>query len=354
MTASLLRDPIYQLNLVLWMLEELPQEAPTYPLLRNLGYELHSIGGNLSLPPDSRLRVADSGLGVVESPGPDVIASRARSSEFLLIECKGASFGAGSSNADQARGMLIASSDLRGPLGLAAAPEPVGIVGYLVPEPEAVALQDGLGDVKQQLERANLPSSSFTVLGVEERADGVYVLNRHPPASLPPDAERAIATGARILETVEGEVARRLYFIPWDPSVDQSAEEKAFCRRILLERVLAELVAAAGRSSPSSDLQISMEALLDRATFGLATRWRARREVTNIVRVIRTFVRQLIEKGAPGLPMQWDGPARIVTITLRTADDRDQLLRAIEEGRPAEWLKRPDFQQPGLFEDEAN
>lgn len=212
MTGSALRDPIYQLNFVLWMLEEFPPAAPTRPLLRQMGYTLHSLGGGLPMPPELRVRIH---------------------------------------------------------------------------------------------------------------------------------------------EVFEGETGRRLYLIPWDPSVSQTPEERQLCQRILFERVLAEALALAGRACVPGEVHFPVDTLLDRATFTLARRWRARQDIKHITHTIHRFLRVTIERHPRKFATRWDAMIRTLVVPMGSAGEHGELLRALEEGQPAEWLKGRDMQQPELFEDGA-
>lgn len=354
MTVSPLRDPIYQLNFVLWMLEELPSAAPTHPFLRRVGYTLHSFGGGLAMAPELRLGLAGVGLEAGQAPAPDVLASRRNTSEFLVVECKAASFGADSDTARQARALLVVSADLRGPLGLPPRPHVAAVVSYLLPESEAPALEDTLHHLTGELMEGGLPPAPFTVLGLEERPDGVYLLDRRPPGALPADVEGAIGDGVRIHEVLEGETGRRLYLIPWDPSVTQTPEERQLCQRILFERVLAEALALAGRVAVPGELHLPLEALLDKATFSLAKRWRAREDVKQVIRSIHRFLGMSFGKQPGRIGFRWDPTTRVVTVPVGSSDEHSQLLRALEDGRPAEWLKGQEERQAELFEDEGD
>jgi len=316
MTAAPLRDPIYQLNFVLWMLEDLPGGAPTRPFLRDLGYTLFSLGSSLPMQPEYRLRIAGAGVDAGQAPAPDVLAVRRESSEFLIIECKGGSFGVASSNCHQARALLVVSADLRGPLGLPPRPVVNAVLSYLLPEPESADLQETLEQLRRELTSAGLPVAPFSVFGLEERPDGLYLTDRHPLGTLPADVESALGEGVRIHEILEGDTGRRLYLIPWDPSVSQAPEEREFCRRILFERVLAEALSHAGRASTPGEVRLPLDDLLDKATFKLARYWRAREDVKQVIRAIRRFLQGAIEKKAPGLSSAWDRGERTLRIPL--------------------------------------
>jgi len=354
MTAAPLRDPIYQLNFVLWMLEDLPGGPPTRPFLRDLGYTLFSLGGSLPMQPEYRLRVAEAGVGAGQAPAPDVLAARRESTEFLIIECKGGSFGVASSNSHQARALLVVSADLRGPLGLPPRPVVNAILSYLLPEPEPPELQETLEELTRELRSVGLPVAPVSVFGLEERADGVYLTDRHPLGTLPADVESALGDGVRIHEIMEGDTGRRLYLIPWDPSVSQVPEEREFCQRILFERILAEALSRAGRALVPGEVRLPLDDLLDKATSNLARYWRAREDVKQVIRAIRRFLQDAIEKNAPGLTPTWDRGERTLRIPLAQAGEHAALLRALEEAGPADWLSGRDLLQAELPYDEGD
>lgn len=350
MSSVPLQDPIYQLNFTLWMLEQLPRESPFRPLLREIGYALHSIGRSLPLAPEYRLRLAAAGIEAGQLPSPDVVALREARLEYLVIECKAAGFSPGSSTARQARALLVAAADLRGPLGLPPGPMLPGILSYLLPEPEPARLTAALDEIAGELHGSALPGAPYTVFGLEERADGVYLLDRHPDGVLPHDLEMAIGDGARVHTFADGGVWRPLYFIPWDPSVEQAPDEKALCQRILFERVLASAVSHAGRLRGPGQANFSLDSILEEATFELAKRWN-RQDILQVITAIRGFLESAIRKKAAHLPIQWDGATRTLRIPIASREDAEALRRALEEGKPAEWLDSSDARQPGLFDE---
>ena len=48
--TGLLSDPVFQLNTMLWALEELPDAGPIHPVLRNAGYYINAIGRRVVAP----------------------------------------------------------------------------------------------------------------------------------------------------------------------------------------------------------------------------------------------------------------------------------------------------------------
>jgi hypothetical protein len=54
----LLADPVFQLNVAIWMLQARPEGAPWDPVLREAGYSLESVGRRIVLPLELRSPVA--------------------------------------------------------------------------------------------------------------------------------------------------------------------------------------------------------------------------------------------------------------------------------------------------------
>ena len=93
--SVLLQDPIFQLNVVIWMLRA-PAPPPlrsTYtPLLKNAGYELYAIDKKLTATPtvatilSTKFKIQNTSD---TQSKPDVIAKHVTLTEpWLVIECK--------------------------------------------------------------------------------------------------------------------------------------------------------------------------------------------------------------------------------------------------------------------------
>lgn len=348
---AFLRDPIYQLNLVLWLLEDVPSGVYVRPVLKELGYEIFGIGRQLVLPPAVRELAASRGIVVKAAPRPDVIARKVGLHEFLSIECKGSSFGPDSSDAAQALALIAASGDVRGPFGLPLAngrPIP-GFVIYVIPEGDAPLMAATLGDLQHKAEIAGLPDGMAGCLGLDTREDGVYIVDRYRPGRLPEEIESYIGGGLRVHQSLGGEATRALYFIPWDPSVNQGAKEQELCRRILLARVQAEVLAQVGPIVPPAEIRFQIEDLLDRATFGMARRWLASGDVRHVRRAIRGFVEARLRKA--GLAPNWIAAERTVSFRIETDDSHDRAVRVLEAGESVEEAMVPEeTEQVDLFE----
>ncbi len=323
--ANILSDPIYQLNLALWLLETLPIGAAIRPLLRETGFSLESIARPLPLDPSVRLQVANSGLNVGQEPKPDVLANDDSQTRFLLIECKGRAFTTGSVDSSrQARSLLIVSDDLAGALALSPTPPRKGTVTYLTVDSEADTLQRTLLDLRGELNGHGLPASQAAVLGISQGEDGVYLSTHAPAGALPADLETALSEPQRVHHLQPGEDPAPLYFIPWDPSVDQTRTRAQQGLRILQERVRMAALSVIGRSTAPGEVLLDIDELLDEATFQMFKRWRGRDEVKGVQRESRGFLERLLSSAE--VQITRSGNPYGLRLKLESEDQREKVL----------------------------
>ena len=64
--------------------------------------------------------------------------------------------------------------------------------------------------------------------------------------------------------------------IPYDPDLNQSEDERVFCKRVLFERIHSGVLVAVGRSSPPVELLLKPNELLNDAMFGIYALWESR------------------------------------------------------------------------------
>jgi hypothetical protein len=89
--ADLIGDPLYQVNLLLWMLQP-STGRPVNPLLQNAGFRLWDIERERPLPLDLASRLQTDGLAVRNPVAPDVLVD-SPDKLFLTLECKRSMFG---------------------------------------------------------------------------------------------------------------------------------------------------------------------------------------------------------------------------------------------------------------------
>ncbi|MBC7339280.1 MAG: hypothetical protein H5U04_05400 [Firmicutes bacterium] len=327
-------DPVYQLNLVLHFLMKAPPEAvPIRPFLWELGFALDSVDRSLPLPPAVQMVAAS--LDVTNQPSPDVLASR-EANAYLIIECKGSSFGPESGTAGQARGLILAAADLRGPLAMATdRPPPYGCVAYVLPEGDAERMRQTLLRVREQLQDLGLAVSPVCSLGLEVGEDGLYV-TCHGSHELPEDTGRKLAVRLRVQRAP---LTRPFYLLPWLPSVQQRPEEKQYCLRRFLAAVWQAALSIVGQARLEcwpADFVLSLDEVLVKATHGLWERWRSRNDVTSVRRRTREFLSRAFRKERDLPPFEWAADGNSITFRLSSAEELVAVRTCLETASPAE------------------
>ena len=140
---ELIRDPIFQLNVLLWLAQPLPSGDAITPLLHSRGFDVYALALRLSLPPDLLLVMRNGGFEVQVGVRPDIILAKESSGKFAITECKGSSFGNRSSTAHQARTLLaLAGPRCHEVLGLQPQAVRESTLTYLLPSISCRLLND--------------------------------------------------------------------------------------------------------------------------------------------------------------------------------------------------------------------
>ncbi len=169
---NLLRDPGFQLNLLLWMTREQPANAYLVrPLFLELGFALVYIESPFPLPEETARAVVQSGLDIGVKPEPDVLLRRYSDRKGLYIEAKSDSFSASSSNARQARGHLLAA----GP-AFAEVMKPLEqcLLCYVIPDVDRSRMDASLEALGDELRAADLAPGQHSIHGL--RLNGTDIL----------------------------------------------------------------------------------------------------------------------------------------------------------------------------------
>jgi hypothetical protein len=285
---DLLGDPIFQLNAILWLAQPLHEGSPIIPLFYQQGFSVYAIAPPLGIPPDVRLVAQTAQIDLQDRVRPDVVLTNERNQSYVFTECKKNSFGPTSSTAHQARGLLV----LAGPrsheiLGLGPGQVSSSLLGFVAPEAVGQSLANTLEVLNKELDGAAIPAGRYSVLGISLNANAISLAvdqtggaffnltpGTHPFMQRHPDTD-----------------PRPLYFIPFDPDVEQSKEERSLCKRILFERMHSSVLAAVGRIDPPRELLLQSQRILNDATFGMYEHW----ENKDSARFMRRLCNQFLD-----------------------------------------------------------
>jgi len=281
-------DPLFQLNLAIWLAQSKPEDFSIRPVLYQSGFRIFSIGPLLALPPDTRLMVKGSKIDCNDGAKPEIILEADNRSKILIMECKRSSFGGSSSTASQARTLLLLSGPIISEvLATGVRSSAKGILGYLTRSEHSIRLEDTLSELTKEMKQMNLDTGDYGCLGIRANDTGILLEYSDKMKSL---LNFQIIAPMKILTLEEGTDPRPLYLIPYDPNVEQSEAEQAFCRRILYERFLSYILSKVGPANVPCEIVVTREEIMKAATFGLFEIWDDKEAVKHMRRLLRDFM----------------------------------------------------------------
>jgi hypothetical protein len=143
---------------------------------------------------------------------------------------------------------------------------------------------------------------------------------------------------------------RPLYFIPYDPDVVQSEQEKASCKRVLFERMHSTVVAAVGRARPPTEIALESQKTLNDAMFGMYGHWENRDSAQHMRGLCREFMNALTQAVnsvvSGSMVFQPGGGWKI---GLRDRDQHEKMIDTLTRFS-CETLDLQSELQPGLFD----
>lgn len=170
---TLLGDPVFQLNLLLWMAMEQPDEGyRVRPLFHKWGFELLFIEQPFQFPVPLAAAIRGADPKISANPEPEMVLGRERDRKALYFEAKKSSFWVDSSNADQARGHLLAAgaafAEVYTPLEKC-------LLCYVLPEDKRTKMAECLEELAGALTEEGMSPGPHSVHGLAVReTDIVY------------------------------------------------------------------------------------------------------------------------------------------------------------------------------------
>ncbi|MGA2464484.1 MAG: hypothetical protein ABSH06_09045 [Thermodesulfobacteriota bacterium] len=285
---ELCSDPLFHINLTIWLTQPKPDNFSIQPVLYQSGFRIFSIGPLLSLPPDIRLMTRESNIECQDVAKPDLILEADNRSKLLIMECKKSSFGSSSSTSGQARTLLLLSGPVISEvLAIGKRSSAQGILCYFTRSEQVSQLENTLSTLEQEIQKANLDSGEYGCLGIGSNDTAIFLTYSDKMRQL---LRFQSPSPLEILSLEDGTDPRPLYFIPYDPSIEQSREEQALSRRILYERFLSNILTKIGPVNAPCEVVLKGEEILRAATFGLYDIWEDAEARKHIRRLWRDFM----------------------------------------------------------------
>ena len=377
--GALISDELYQLNLVLWMLQPAPLSGNTSrraskrgrpkaasssgiinPVFRKAGFHLYAIEPSLPLPLELREKLRKSGVDASDSPCPDVIM-KSDANEFAIIECKKSLFGDGAGQpADhlrpqrQARGLFLNGPGvLSGALALAPSGVKATTVLYLFPSNGRADQSKGIEAINAELRKAGFATASLSAFALEVTGNWVVMKSKRLKIKQPvptwiPGAAKLRTWQVQKIDRADSD-PRPMYIIPWIPRGGAGSDGPA--KRLFGSRIMAWAVMQVGPATAPAVLTFKVDDALRHATMGHFDHWENNEEKKFLRKNARDMIRGRIGKAKPE-SLITDALALPGGITVNLADDATKaaIIEALRSEIDAGWN---DNRQGTLFPEDG-
>jgi len=345
---GLCKDPLFQLNLVIWLAQPQPlSDFYVYPLFYKSNLNIYSIGSLLSLPPDIRQKVTGK-LDCQDAVRPDLILEVLGKKKLCILECKASPFGQESSNTKQAKTLLlIAGPIISEVLAKGTRGENKCMLCYLIGPDNSKLLEDTLNFLEKEIkDKANLEPGDF----------GCFEIKPIPNAILLEFSEN-VKNFLNLIKDSPVEVMniekdtdpRPLYLFPYDPNI-QTKEEQEMARRILFERILGHIISEIGGADIPTLKIFTTEELLISATFGIYEIWDDNEAKKHIRRLLKDYLIEIKNNISEPLrdSITYESQKGWV-FNLKDKDTHEELLKQLQKFKP-ETLDLSKKLEPTLFD----
>ncbi len=346
MEPDYLGDPLFQLNLMLILSWNTSARSGFSSVFADAGSQLSFVEQGIGVPVEVLSRLSVAGVSVGSSVGHDVFLEHPGSRTFVPVECKRSSFGASSSTARQARGMLAMDGAFLG----AYIGKPPGelwgsVLLYMTREGHGGRLGGTLDELCDQLRESGVSISPHACLELQLGGDGVALARVPGGAALP---NLPFATPQVVMRLAPGQEPSTLYLIPFMPTHDAHSDgiaEAAFRERLRSATVvLFKDLGKARRYDIDGDF-------LER-TIQVWSIWRNDTTKRNLRRSARTFLRRVFAQLGTRAGVQCTVDDRTISIPEMT---REQVAEVRRYLRSAEFrhlaVPSPSAPVQGAFDE---
>ncbi len=340
---ELIADPVYQMNLCLWMLAP-SAEAGVRPVLKEAGFQLRSIEPPLPMPLEIRNVLADNQIRISDPASPDLILHDGQRG-FVMLECKASLFGSEPKGSDspqrQARALLLQVPEI---LADALAVDRNQIdTSHLVYLSRALPLDPGgssqtagLQEIADSLESQELRVAPFGMLGLLIGDRKISISGGYSPGSLPASMVAVIPDAGVAVQELEPDTdPRPLYFIPWMPGSENSRDSRG--QEIFGNRVLQATAARIGQCRPPAELNLSLDDLLNEATWSSFERWRNKDAAKSLRKNARKLIGETFKSASSGADLTVEPGTYLLRMKIPDIDAKERLLEAFRKWESTLW-----------------
>lgn len=345
---ALIRDPVFQLNLLVWMAKDQPAEGyRVRPLFSQQGFQLMYIQQPFALPERTQQAIAGADLDISVKPEPELLLQRSTDQRALYLEAKANSFGPDSTTARQGRGHLLAC----GP-AFAEVMQPLreALLCYVLPADKCGPMTDCLAALSAELRGKSLAPGEHSAHGLAvSGTDLVYAVDEQfrQFAGVP---ELSLA----VMHHLDPDTDPSPLLLVYSDEDLPGGEHRNFYRQVLLQKFVATLICDANLQPVGEPYSTTARELAIKTTDGVF-QYLARDKQTCMERFIRKNIFGRIaefgrQKSFP--PVRLDHQ----TLHIHYKDNlaKEQFLDWLEDAKRTNFSdEKVDEKQMMLFEEEA-
>lgn len=341
-TDALISDPIFQLNLLLWMAKEQPgNDYRVRPLFYDLKFEIIYIEQPFAFPEGTLQAITDSGLDISFSPEPELILGRKSDHKALYFEAKANSFGPDSSNCKQARAHLVASGPT---FSEVLAPLKSCLLCYVVPQEACISMAACLSTLSKELKGKRLKPAPFSSHGLS--FDGKQIIYSWD------DAFKThvgfIESQTPVLHDVSEDTDPSPLILVYSDEDCPNDDIRHFYRRALIDQARACLLCDLHANSVGVTYETTPDQLLAKTTDGIF-QYLGRTRQKSLRRLFRENIFKKIsaswKEKQPGIKLVGDQ----LTITWSVAGEKEDFLDWLEDRRVHFEVGKPEEDIPLLL-----
>lgn len=317
-------DPIFQVNLLIWMAVEQPAQGfRIRPIFYDRGFELLYIEQPFPFPPEIRNSIETAAgkakIPVTLVPESDLLLQQHQRGKALYFEVKRSAFTVQSSNASQARGHLMAAGEAFGEVfdGLDDC-----LLVYVVPNFGGETMKQCLDVLTDELAGLGLAPGRSAVDGLSVEGNAVLYLLDPITASHIESPERSFS----VIEGLADETDPSPLLLVYSDEDYPDEAGRDFYRRALQNQVLARMLCDLQHAPVRVDFPVNARELLVGTTAGVFQRLGKQRQTSMERLIVQNVFRRTVEFWSDRTP------------GLVKVQSREAMFHFADESRKEEFL----------------
>jgi hypothetical protein len=352
--ADLIGDPLYQCNLLLWMLQP-STGVVVKPLLQQAGYTLRFIEPKLPLPLTISNKLKTDKLLTADEGAPDMII-QGQSPDYVIIECKRSMFGYKPGEDDtatrQCRAFLLQVPQIFSE-ALPSIPRNTATTThllYLACHNTEVPQFTGVEAIAKELVTKNYQATTHGLLTLDISQGSIGLRKTGTHGAIPAPLGSALSNSFTPVQTIPDADTdpRPMYYIPWMP--DSEPTPDAYNYNSFANRILLSAAAEIGPAIPPCDVELETEVLLAKATNEFYQYWRNNESKRHLGKRAKDLLKKQIFKADPKAVLKPLGDQRSGwKLTLMDTKMQSRIVEELRKWQSEVWLTPPTLKEQELF-----